>query len=118
MYLDGNDVAKLNNHQLRSVMNTLLTVEANENQVQLSDLELNTRDADPDAGVDARIRWPASARHDPLGAGQTAVQYKSGKLTLVQLANEFSKPGVQQTLRRGGNYLLLVGHDYVAPTRD
>jgi hypothetical protein len=34
-------------------------------------------------------------------------------LTLPQLAKEFSKPGVQQTLRQGGNYLLLVGHDYM-----
>ncbi|MBZ5726791.1 MAG: hypothetical protein LAP87_17565 [Acidobacteriia bacterium] len=118
MHLDGDDVAKLNNHQLRKVMNALLIVEANENGVPLADLELNTRDTDPDAGIDARVQWPVSAPHDPLAAGQTALQYKSGRLTVAQLATEFGKPGVRRTLRGGGNYLLLVAHDYVVPTRD
>jgi len=99
-------------------MNALLTVEANENGVPLAELELNTRDTDPDAGIDARVQWPASAPHDPLAAGKTALQYKSGPLTMAKLAVEFGKPGVQRTLRGGGNYLLLVGHDHVVPTRD
>jgi hypothetical protein len=93
-------------------------VEANENGVPLAGLELNTRDTDPDAGIDARVQWPRSAPHDPLDHGQTALQYKSGKLSLANLVTEFGKPGVQQTIRRGGHYLLLVGHDYVPSTRD
>ena len=99
-------------------MNALLTVEANENGVPLSDLELNTRDTDPDAGIDARIRWPVSAPHDPLAAGRNTLQYISGKFKTARLAVEFGKPGVLNTLRGGGNYLLLVAHDYVGETRD
>jgi len=44
MHLDGGDVAKLNNHQLREIMNVLLAVEANENGIPLAELELNTRE--------------------------------------------------------------------------
>ena len=118
MPLDGRDVAQLNNHQLRKVMNTLLTVEANENRVPLVDLELNTRDTDPDAGIDARVLWPASAPNDHLAAGENVLQYKAGKLALANIATELSKPGVMKTLRAHGSYLLLVGHDYVLTTRD
>lgn len=118
MHIDGGDVARLNNHQFRKIINALLTVEANENRVPLDDLELNTRETDPDAGLDARARWPASAPHDPLPAGEIGFQYKSGKLSPDDLEAELSKKGVRDTLRRGGHYLLLVGHDYPPPTRD
>jgi len=79
MHLNGDDVAKLNHNQLRSVMNTLLTVEANEHGVLLADLVLNTRDTDPDAGIDARLQWPASAPQDPLHAGENSSNPVSSK---------------------------------------
>jgi hypothetical protein len=116
--LDGGDIARLNNHAFRKVINTLLTVEANENHVPLLDVELNTRDTDPDAGIDARIRWPSSPPHDFLPAGTTALQYKSGKLTSADLTKELGEKGVRQTLRGGGSYRLLVAHDYPSATRD
>jgi len=116
--IDGADIARLNNHQFRKVINTLLTVEANENRVPLDKLDLNTRDTDPDAGIDARVHWPGSVPNDFWPSGEIAMQFKSGKITDGDLDTELGKRGVRQTLRRGGNYLLLVGHDYVPAARD
>jgi len=52
-----------------------------------------------------------------LASGDTAIQYKSGKLTEGELRKEFVKPGVLSTLKAGGKYILFVGHDYVPTTR-
>jgi hypothetical protein len=112
----GNDVARLNNHELRSVLNSLLTADACQNHVALGDLHLTTRDTDPDEGIDGRIKWPRNVPHDLLQAGENVVQYKSGKLSETQLKTEFQKPGVQSVLKAGGFYLMCVGHDYTPTT--
>ena len=116
--IDGADIARLNNHQFRKVINTLLTVEANENRVPLDKLDLNTRDTDPDAGIDARVHWPGSVPNDFWPSGEIAMQFKSGKITDGSLDTELGKRGVRQTLRRAGGSLLLVGHDYVPPRQE
>jgi hypothetical protein len=59
------------------------------------------------------VRWSTKTGHDILKAGKIVLQYKSGKISLTQLRNEFSKSGVQKALRRGARYILLVGHDYI-----
>jgi len=78
----------------------------------LGDLDLSTRETDPDAGVDARVKWFTDG-HDILRAGENVIQYKSGKLSLKDLQTEFKKPGVQRALKKGGAYLILVSQDYV-----
>jgi hypothetical protein len=106
-------VPNLGHEQFRKVLNTLLTVEASIHKVPLQGLDLSCRDTDPDGGVDARVRWPAGLNHDVLKAGETVLQYKSGKISLKQIKTEFLKPGVQKTVRAGGRYVLMVGHDYI-----
>jgi hypothetical protein len=110
--LDGKDVERLNNQEFQSIMNALLTAEAGRWHVPLLDLDLSTRQTDPDAGIDARVKWSTDG-HDILKIGENVIQYKSGKLSLAELRTEFRKPGVQDTLNSGGAYLILVGQDYV-----
>lgn len=110
--LDGKDMERLNNQEFRSVVNALLTAEAGRYRVPLLDLDLSTRETDPDAGIDARVKWSVKG-HDILRVGENVIQYKSGKLSLKDLRKEFRKPGVQTALKNGGAYLILVSQDYV-----
>lgn len=111
--IPGNRVSNLDHNQFRRVANALLIVEATVHKVSLTALDLSCRDNDRDAGVDARVQWPIGLGHDVLKDGEIVLQYKSGKLSLADVGKEFRKKGVQQTLRMGGSYILLVGHDYV-----
>ena len=67
---------------------------------------------DPDAGIDARIKWPSKAQHDIFSPGVNGLQYKAGKLSAKILADEVSKPDVKELLKSGGTYILCVGFDY------
>lgn len=111
--LAGDEIGRLSPEAFRRVLNAILRAEASANGVPLTALDLSTRNSDPDAGIDARLTWPATAKHDILPAGELALQFKSGKLTIDQLRKEFRKRGVQETLKAGGSYVVLVGHDYV-----
>ena len=105
--LDAKDLGRLNNHEFRSIVNALFTAEARARHVRFGDLDLSTRETDPDAGIDARVKWPMNG-HDILKNGENIIQYKSGKLSLKELRTEFRKPGVQAALKNGGAYLILV----------
>jgi hypothetical protein len=115
--IHGKDVQQLNDEELRAVLNALLNAEACQYHISLLDLDVSTRNNDPDAGIDARIKWPAGKFHDLLRAGENVMQYKSGKLTEKLLAGEFRKKGVQACLKNGGAYLFCVGHDHVPTTK-
>jgi hypothetical protein len=112
--IHGKDVQNLNNEALRAVLNSLLNAEACQHRVPLLDLDVSTRNNDPDAGIDARIKWPGSISHDLFETGENVLQYKSGKLSEPLLTKEFKKPGVQQALKAGGAYVFCAGHDYVS----
>ena len=86
--IDGKDVERLNDQEFRAVLNALFNAEAGRHHVPLLDLDLTTRQTDPDAGVDARVKWPSSD-HDVLKRGENVIQYKSGKLKLKDLREEF-----------------------------
>jgi hypothetical protein len=115
--IHGKDVERLKDEELRSVLNALLDADASQHRVPLVDLSITTRNDDPDAGIDAWIKWPAGAAHDVLRPGENVLQYKSGKLTKELLRSEFRKSGVQRVLKKGGSYLLCAGHDYVHVTK-
>jgi len=115
--IHGKDVERLKDEDLRSVLNALLDADASQHRVPLADLSVTTRNDDPDAGIDAWIKWPAGTAHDVLRPGENVLQYKSGKLTKELLRSEFRKSGVQRSLKKGGSYLLCVGHDYVHATK-
>lgn len=116
--LTGKDVAALNSLELPKVMNALLTAEAGNNRVSISDLDVTLRSTDPDGGVDARITWPANATHDILDAGVNVLQFKSGALSKAQIEKEFAKPGVRAALRAGGTYILCLGFDYAGQSTE
>jgi len=115
-FIIGKDVERLNDDELRAVLNALLTADATQRSVPLPDLDVSTRNSDPDAGIDARIKWPIGVAHDVFRGGENVLQYKSGKLTTKLLEEEFKKPGVQRALKNGGAYLFCAGHDYVSET--
>jgi hypothetical protein len=110
--ISGKNISTLEHNQFRRVLNTLLIVEASINRVRLDALDLSCRDNDPDGGIDAKAQWPSGLGHDILRDGENVLQYKSGRISSKQLRDEFRKNGVQQALRRGACYILLVGHDY------
>lgn len=112
LVLDGKDIERLAPDELRSVLNATLEAEALSARVPSKQLDLSTRNNDPDAGLDARVEWPPGTASEILLGGENALQYKAGKLTPTVLKKEFGKPGVVDTLKRGGNYILCVGHDY------
>ena len=111
--IHGRDIERLNSLELPAVLNALLSAEAGQNRIPLLDLDVTTRHTDPDAGVDARIRWPTGVAHDIFVKGENVLQYKAGKLTPELLRREFNKPGVQRALKNGGAYLICVGNDSV-----
>jgi hypothetical protein len=115
MSLDGlfseKDVAGLGVEAFRSVINRLLKVEASIYAVPLPDLNVTLRENDPDGGVDARVKWPSTANQEVLMAGENVVQYKTGKVDKRVIKKEFLKRGVQDCLKSGGYYLLLISQD-------
>jgi hypothetical protein len=111
--IHGKDVERLNNEELRATLNALLNAEACQHHVPLLDLDISCRNNDPDAGIDARMKWPHGTEHDLFRPGENVLQYKSGKLDKKLLTSEFKKKGVQQALKGGGTYIFCVGHDYV-----
>ncbi len=116
--ISSKDVAGLNNHALRAILNALLTAEAGKNKIPITDLDLTLRDNDPDAGIDGRILWPEGTDHDVFRPGAVVVQYKSGTLKKGEIGREFIKRGVQDTLKvQKGQYVLFVSHAYVVSSR-
>jgi hypothetical protein len=111
-------VENLESQAFASVLNALLTAEADYRNVSLADLDLTLRINDADAGIDGRINWPKEVEHNVLVAGENVVQYKSGELTIPQLVKEFGKPGVQTALSRKAHYVLFVGRSYVKRSRE
>jgi hypothetical protein len=110
--INGKDIANLNPDNFRAVLNSFIVVEANFSGVAPGNLELSLRNNDPDAGIDARVQWPHVNTSELILGGENALQFKAGKLVLSDLKKELAKPGVKQTIRNGGNYILCVGHDY------
>ena len=106
------DVAGLGVDDLHRVLNKLLSVEASIHRVPIADLHLTLREYDSDGGSDARVIWPASAQHDVLFPGENVFQYKTGKIGEAGIRSEFNKCGVQDSLKKGGHYHLLIGQDY------
>ncbi len=112
------DVERLDNQALPRVLNALITADAAAaHDVPLGDLDLTCRVTDSDGGIDGRIDWP-DVPHDLFSAGINVVQYKTGALSVTQLATEFKKRGVQKALAGRGRYVLFVGRAHVAPERD
>ena len=108
------DVAGLGVEALRKVLNRLLAVESSIRGVPVADLDLTLREYDPDAGIDARVLWPAIDRPDILYPGENVLQYKTGNVGRLQIAAEFGKSGVHACLKKGGHYHLLISQDYNA----
>jgi hypothetical protein len=57
--IDGKGVQGLNDQEFRAVLNALFNPEAGRHCIPLLGLDLTTRQTDPDAGIDARVKWPA-----------------------------------------------------------
>src|SRR5690348_8196014 len=113
-FIDGKDIQNLSADSFRAVVNRMLEVEAIAQGVTLGALDLSTRNNDPDAGVDARVTWPAELSSEILLSGENVVQFKAGRLTLAILRSEIRKRGVKDCLDAGGNYIVCVGHDHHA----
>ena len=76
--ISGRDVQSLNSVEFAAMMNALLRAEAGINRIPIPSLEITDRITDPDAGIDARIDWPAPVQHDVFSPGMNGLQYKAG----------------------------------------
>lgn len=105
------EIAALDTAAFRKLINRVLGVETSIHGVPLTDLDVTLRENDPDAGIDARIKWPDLAPADVLFGGENVLQYKTGKVTKKIVGEEFYKPEVQRYLRDGGHYHFLMSQD-------
>src|SRR6266571_3920843 len=102
------DISGLNAFEFADLMNRLLRAEVS--RIGLSPIHVQTslRVQDPDAGVDARVR--EVAHQSPwVPQGLSVWQFKSGKdHEPADLRKEFAKPLVQEALKQGGTYLVVI----------
>jgi hypothetical protein len=54
-FITGKDVERLNDQELRALLNALLVADAAQHHAPLQDVDVSTRNDDPDAGMDARL---------------------------------------------------------------
>ena len=96
-------------------MNHLLSAESNLAGIPSANVHTSLRVTTPDRGVDARLE-NGTQNDDWLPLGTSVWQFKSGKDHVqAKLRKEFQKPGVQEVLKAGGSYCVVVSDDLVDP---
>jgi hypothetical protein len=98
--------------ELTMVVNRCLEAETARLGIPAHLLETSLQTNEPEGGIDARLHAPDGIRSIWLTAGESAWQYKSGRIQPHEIENEFFKPAVQEVVERGGTYCLVVGDDY------
>jgi len=66
-FVRGKDIERLNDQELRAVLNALLVADAAQHRVPLDKVDVSTRNNDPDAGIDALIEFPDGFEHELMG---------------------------------------------------
>ena len=107
------EIAALDNHRLRPLLNKLLREEARKYGIPPHALQLTDVDNIGDEGIDARIQHnltlPAQCR---IPDGLSVWQYKAGNATKGDIRKESQKPGIQDAIRTGGVYCFITGYQY------
>src|SRR5712691_3731040 len=102
------DVSGLNSFEFPDLLNRLLRAETSRIGLLPTNVQTTLRVNDRDGGVDARVR-DASSQSDWIPQGLSVWQFKSGAdHGPADLRREFLKPRVQEALRQGGCYVIVV----------
>ncbi len=115
--LQGHEIEQLDAAAFADLLNRLLEAEADRNGLPQEAVETTEKITAKDAGIDARVRGRPTEWSKWLPSGLVAVQYKSGGIDPAELREEFQKGGVQEVVRQGGSYVVLLGRDYEDPQR-
>lgn len=105
------EIARLPEQALVDVLNRLLRAEGSRIDLLPLNLQTSLRIHDPDGGVDACVRNDASGSRW-IPEGLSIWQFKSSKdHEPAKLKKEFRKPRVQESLKQGGRYCIVIGED-------
>ena len=110
--IQSREIELCTSDELTMVLNRCLQVETARLRLPAHLLETSLQTNEPDGGIDARVRAPADTQSRWIPAGESAWQYKSGRIEPREIEKEFFKPGVQEVVARGGSYCLVAGKDY------
>src|SRR5713226_2609935 len=109
------EIARLPEQALVDVLNRLLRAEGSRIGLLPTNIQTSLRIHDPDGDVDACVRDCVSGSHW-IPEGLSVWQFKSGKdHEPAKLKKEFRKPGVQESLKQGGRYCVVIGKDLSNP---
>ncbi len=109
------EIARLPEQALVDVLNRLLRAEGSRIGLLPTNIQTSLRIHDPDGGVDACVRDCVSGSHW-IPEGLSVWQFKSGEdHEPAKLKKEFRKPGVQESLKQGGRYCVVIGKDLSNP---
>lgn len=101
------EIERLDNNRFVDFMNRLLRAEGSAVGILQANIETSVRQYEPDAGIDARVTGASGSEWIPEGL--SVWQFKSSDLEPHEIREEFQKPGIQEAVRAGGTYCLVIG---------
>jgi len=101
------EIERLDNIRFVEFMNRLLRTEGAAAGISQNNIETSIRQYEPDGGIDARVTGASGSEWIPEGL--SVWQFKSTDLEPREIQKEFKKPGVQDAIRSGGYYCLVLG---------
>ena len=109
--VDETDVSQMDPIGFANFVNHLLRAEGSRVAIPPVNIHTSLRVNTPDGGVDARVE-DNGQQSDWIPLGTSVWQFKSGKdHEQAKIRKEFQKPGVQEVLKAGGSYRILVCDD-------
>lgn len=109
--VDETDVSRMDPVGFVNFVNHLLRAEGNRVGIPSVNVHTSLRVNTPDGGVDARVEDNVQ-QSDWIPLGTSVWQFKSGKdHEQAKIRKEFQKSGVQEVLKAGGSYRIVVCDD-------
>lgn len=109
--VDETDVARMDAIGFVNFVNHLLRAEGSRVGIPPVNIHTSLRVNTPDGGVDACVEDNVQ-QSDWIPLGTSVWQFKSGKdHEQAKIRKEFQKPGVQEVLKAGGSYCIVVCDD-------
>ena len=119
--VNGDDIARLSEHELPELLRRLLNAEAFRNALPADSIHVAANIYMADGGEDGRISWEAGPpRTTYLPSRLCQFQLKAGPVPPARAGKEvLTRKGeikgmVAAVLQQGGNYIVLCGHKYAA----
>lgn len=115
--ITGTEIEQLDERRFVEMMNRLLWAEGARAKIPNLNIETSLRLHDKDRGIDARVTSAADVKCQ-IPTGLTVWQFKKGKPDKRTILAEVKKPGVQEALKAGATYCLVLSADLNPAMRD